>query len=88
MARNKALIEMYKRNKKMIENVTPSIYAAIALALNEINGFGYDEISAIFIRSQEIWLEHIDDERSMIEKCSEEIGIDIVAGVNERRDKE
>lgn len=42
MAKNKALIDQYKYVYKQTHQITPAIYASMAMALHRIYGFGFE----------------------------------------------
>ena len=80
MAKNKALIEQMKLQAKLreqIKQVTPDVYAGIALALHRKYGWGFKRINALFAESQEIWNECVQSDINMIQMCEKETGIDI-----------
>ena len=87
MAKQQLAIQMVNRYKQLeheIEIVTPGVYASIAIALHQA-GMDNDQISDIFSRSQEIWIEHsnshtVDD---MIKKCQELTGIELYSRKSE-----
>lgn len=66
---------MYKEYQKKVNNLTPEIYAAIAIALHTKCGWGYKRINDLFQLSEKIWDECIEQEVDMITKCENEIGI-------------
>ena len=80
MAKNKALIEQMKlqaRMKEQIKQITPEIYAGIALALHRKHGWGFKRINDLFVESQEIWTECVQSDLNMIQMCELETGIEI-----------
>lgn len=77
MAKNKFLIEQLKRVQRSINNITPEVYAGVALALHRKYGWGYQRINALFCESQEIWAECVQSDINMIQMCIEETGIDV-----------
>ena len=77
MAKNKFLIEQMKNLHKSINNITPQVYAGIALALHREYGWGYKRINRLFALSEEIWDECTLDDRNMVQMCLDETGIDI-----------
>ena len=74
--KNNALINHYKRLEKQIANITPQVYAGIALALSRKYGWEYEQINELFAESQEIWNECVDNGADMISMCEEETGIE------------
>lgn len=83
MAKNNRLIEQYKHLYKQIQNITPEVYAALALALRRKHGWGFQRINALFAESQEIWNECVQSGVNMVQMCFEETGIDVQRKVNE-----
>lgn len=81
MAKNNKLInsmlEIARRNRQnqivtASEDVTPMVYAGIALALHRECGWGFKRINHIFAESQRLW-EELDG--NMIDICEQETGI-------------
>lgn len=77
MAKNNILIEQYKTMYKKIQQITPEVYAGIALALHRKYGWGYKRINDLFSESQTIWNECVNSGINMVEMCEEETGIEI-----------
>lgn len=77
MAKNNRLIEQYKAMYKQIQNITPEVYAGIALALYRKHKRGYQRINDLFCESQEIWNECVQSGVNMAQMCLEETGIDV-----------
>lgn len=71
---------MYKEYQKKVNNLTPEIYAAIAIALHTKCGWGYKRINNLFQLSEKIWDECIAQEIDMVTKCENEIGIILKGG--------
>ena len=82
MAKNKLLIESMKRVQREIDNTTPNIYAAIAIALHREHGWGYKRINDLFCESQKIWYEANGKNIDMPTMCFDETGIDVRGGKN------
>ena len=78
---NKKLIKQFGAMYKQIHNITPSVYAGIALALHRKYGWGYKRINELFMESQAIWSECVDSDVNMLQMCSDETGIDVVRGL-------
>lgn len=85
MAKNKALIEQMKLVRKTINDVTPSVYAGVALALHRKHGWGFKRINDLFSESQEIWHCCVENGESMTDLCLRETGIEVENKVRERR---
>lgn len=68
--------QMREELQRQIVDITPLVYASLALALNRHWGFGYKRINRLFVQSQEIW-DELDNE-SMIELCERETGIKLM----------
>ena len=77
MAKNNLLIEQYKTMYKKIQQITPEVYAGIALALHRKYGWGYKRINDLFSESQTIWNECVNSGINMVEMCEEETGIEV-----------
>ena len=78
---NKRLVNQYKAMYQQIQQITPSIYSSMAIALHR-NGFDFEQIEAIFEDSQEIWQECVQKDINMAEMCLEETGIDVLREIN------
>jgi hypothetical protein len=83
MAKNKFLIEQMKRIQKSINDITPDIYAGIALVLYREFGWEHEEINDLFVKSQEIWTECVQTDINMVQMCLDETGIDVQRKVHE-----
>ena len=77
MGKNNNLINKYKMLYKKIEQITPEVYAGIALALHRKCGWGYKRINNLFEESQIIWNECINSDINMMEMCEKETGIEL-----------
>lgn len=80
MAKNFAFIEQMKVKAKMekqIKQITPEVYAGIALALHRKQKWGYKRINDLFMESQKIWDECVELDINMIELCEKETGIEV-----------
>ena len=80
---NKRLVNQYKAMYQQINQITPQVYAGIALALNRFHGWEYEQIAELIEESQIIWQECVDSGVDMIKMCEDETGIDIQRKVNE-----
>lgn len=52
--KNNVLINQYKQLSKQVQNITPQVYAGIALALSRKYGWKYEQINELFAESQAI----------------------------------
>lgn len=77
MAKNKAFIEQMKRLQQTVNNVTPEVYAGIALALHRKHGWGFQRINGLFALSQDIWTDAVNEGMNMRALCYQETGIDV-----------
>lgn len=77
MAKNNRLINQYKYMYQKTQQITPEVYAGIALALHRRYGWGFKRINDLFTVSQEIWEECADSNLNMCDICEKETGIDI-----------
>ena len=84
MAKNRCLIEQEKRLRKNINEITPAVYAGIALALRRKHGWGFKRINDLFVESQYIWNECVESGVNMREMCLNETGIDVQKRVEEK----
>ena len=80
MAKNNRLINQYKRMYLKIQQITPEVYAAIALALHREHGWDYECINDLFNASQDIWYESYDADINIIKMCHDETGIELAKG--------
>ena len=78
MAKNNKLVNQYKEMYKQITQITPKVYAALALALHREYGWGYTRINRAFATSQDIWDESNERDIDMIKMCEEETGITLM----------
>lgn len=60
---------------KAADMVVPILYAAVAIALHNVNNFEYEQINEVFAESQRIWAEFSGRPEDMIALCEEETGI-------------
>ena len=51
---NKYFVKQCKRMQENIRDITPSVYACLALALHRKHGWGYKRINDLFCESQVI----------------------------------
>ena len=84
MAKNNDVINRYKQLYQKIQQITPQVYACIALALHRKHGWGFKRINDLFCESQVIWEECVERNESMIKMCEQETGIDVQAKTQER----
>ena len=84
MGKNKFLINQYKKLQENIRDTTPSVYAALALALHRKHGWGYKRINDLFNELIVIWNECIQSDIKMLEMCERETGIDVKMKVEEK----
>ena len=77
MGKNNNLINKYKMLYKKIEQITPEVYAGIALTVHRKYGWGYKRINDLFEESQIIWNECINSDINMMEMCEKETGIEL-----------
>ena len=78
MAKNNKQVNQYKEMYKQINQITPEVYAALALALHREYGWGYIRIAKVFAASQDIWDESNERDIDMIKMCEEETGITLM----------
>lgn len=80
----KKLMKMAALIDRKSKEITPDVYAAIALSLHRKHGWGYQRISALFKVSHDIWEECVQTGIDMRKMCEDETGIEVVGAVNER----
>ena len=64
-----------KNVSKAINDMTPQYYAATALALHRMHGFGYRRILKVFEETRAIWEEFEGRGTELVKVCEEETGI-------------
>lgn len=74
---DKNLLKLLAKIERKCKEITPEVYASIAIALHRKYGWGYKRISELFAESQEVWNECIMSEESMAEMCERLTGIDV-----------
>lgn len=72
---NKRLNKMMALIDRKSKEITPDVYAAIALALHRKHGWGYQRISSLFAESQTIWNKCVQTGVNMKQMCEDETGI-------------
>lgn len=80
---NKQLNKLLAKMERQCREITPSVYASIAIALHRKHGWGFKRISDLFAESQVIWNECIQSEESMVEMCEKETGINVCNRIDE-----
>ena len=74
---DKNLLKLLAKMERQCREITPSVYASMAIALHRKYGWGFKRISDLFAESQEVWNECIQGDVSMVEMCERETGIDV-----------
>lgn len=74
---NRNLTKLLAKMERHCREITPSVYACIAIALHRKYGWGYKRISDLFNESQAVWNECILSDESMAEMCERLTGIDV-----------
>ena len=70
------LLRDIKILEKRIKQVIPEIYACFAKALYK-EGYTSDEIEALFVETQNLWQENVEQMEDMITWVRETTGIDV-----------
>lgn len=70
-------------NRK-INNVTPSVYSAIAIGLVEEFGWTAEQVNDLFVYTQGLWASCAEKNISMREWCLELTGIEVQAFIAEK----
>lgn len=81
---NKYFVKQCKRMQENIRDITPSVYACLALALHRKHGWGYKRINDLFCESQVIQNECIRSDMKMLDMCLKETGVDVKMKVEEK----
>lgn len=84
MKGNRTKIEQLKRLQQEIKNVTPAVYAAVAIGLVEEYNWEPEEVNNLFTYTQSLWAECTKKDISMREWCLELTGIDMQGYVGEK----
>lgn len=84
MKGNRTKIEQLKRLQQEIKNVTPAVYAAVAIGLVEEYDWNPEMVSELFEYTQSLWAECTKKDISMREWCLELTGIDMQGYVGEK----
>lgn len=84
MKGNRTKIEQLKRLQQEIKNVTPAVYAAVAIGLVEEYDWNPEMVSELFEYTQSLWGECVKKEISMRDWCLEITGIDVQGFVGEK----
>jgi hypothetical protein len=84
MKGNRTKIEQLKRLQQEIKNVTPAVYAAVAIGLVEEYDWNPEMVSELFEYTQSLWSECTKKDISMREWCLELTGIDMQGFVAEK----
>lgn len=84
MKGNRTKIEQLKRLQQEIKNVTPAVYAAVAIGLVEEYDWNPEMVSELFEYTQSLWSECTKKDISMREWCLELTGIDMQGYVGEK----
>lgn len=84
MKGNRTKIEQLKRLQQEIKNVTPAVYAAVAIGLVEEYNWEPEEVNNLFTYTQSLWAECAKKNISMRQWCLELTNLDIQAFVAEK----
>lgn len=84
MKNNRGKVDYLRRLQQEINNVTPNVYAAIAIGLVEEFGFTAEDVNNLFVYTQSLWAECAKKNISMREWCEELTGIQLCAILNEK----
>ncbi len=82
--KSKQLIKMMALIDRKSKEITPDLYASVALALHRKYGWGYKRINELFKESHAIWEEGVQLNLNIREMCEEETGIEVVGVVNDK----
>lgn len=84
MKNNRGKVDMLRRIQQEINNVTPSVYSAIAIGLVEEFGWTADQVNDLFVYTQSLWSECAKKNISMREWCLELTGISVQGFISEK----
>lgn len=84
MKNNRGKVDMLRRLQQEINNVTPSVYSAIAIGLVEEFGWTADQVNDLFVYTQGLWSACAEKNISMREWCKELTNIDIQPFISEK----
>lgn len=84
MKNNRGKVDMLRRLQQEINNVTPSVYSAIAIGLVEEYNFTAEDVSNLFVYTQSLWAECAKKNISMRQWCEELTGISVVPFISEK----
>ena len=74
--------------KKTINSLIPQVYASLVITLIDRYGWNFDEVKELLEQDQDVWNECNRQGIGMLQKCSEEYGIDLVEIVGGSTDGE
>lgn len=81
---DKGRINMLKMVQQEIKNVTPSVYAAIAIGLVEEFGWDENQVHDLFTYTQSLWSACAEKNISMRQWCLDLTGIEVQGFVAEK----
>ena len=84
MKNNRGKVDMLRRLQQEINNVTPSVYSAIAIGLVEEFGWTAEQVNDLFVYTQGLWSACAEKNISMRQWCLELTNIDIQPFVSEK----
>ena len=84
MKNNRGKVDMLRRLQQEINNVTPSVYSAIAIGLVEEFGWTAEQVNDLFVYTQGLWASCAEKNISMRQWCEELTGIQLCAMLNEK----
>lgn len=84
MKNNRGKVDMLRRIQQEINNVTPSVYSAIAIGLVEEFGWTADQVNDLFVYTQGLWASCAEKNISMVKWAEELTGISVVGFVAEK----
>jgi hypothetical protein len=84
MKNNRGKVDMLRRIQQEINNVTPSVYSAIAIGLVEEFGWTADQVNDLFVYTQGLWSACAEKNISMAKWCEELTGISVQGFISEK----
>lgn len=84
MKNNRAKVDMLRRLQQEINNVTPSVYSAIAIGLVEEFGWTSEQVNDLFVYTQGLWSACAEKNISMVQWAKELTNIEILPFISEK----
>lgn len=76
MAKNRAILQVYKRELEFMNRMTPEMLSAFAVALKRYTELSNEDIEYLVDQTQVVWNEANDKGVMPSEFCKNEVGLD------------